>query len=91
MTALNARMALFTGLSLATLQTYRSEAQTALHQVLTLKRVARITTADGKTVAFGPTDIAQLRSYLHSLDTAIAILEGTTGAGLPYSVATWTR
>ena len=84
-------MALFTDIPLATLKTYRSEAQTALHQILTLKRVARITTADGKTVAFGPSDIAQLRSYLHSLDTAISILSGTTGAGLPYSVATWTR
>lgn len=73
------------------MRTYRSEAQTALHQVLTLKRVSRITTADGKTVAFGPTDIAQLRSYLHSLDRSIAILEGTAGAGSPYSVAKWTR
>ena len=84
-------MALFTGLSQATLETYRSEAQTALHQILTLKRVARITTADGKTVSFGPSDIAQLKSYIQSLDTAISILSGTTGAGLPYSVATWTR
>ncbi len=83
-------MALFTGISLSDLRTYRSEAQVALHQVLILKRVARITTADGKTVGFGPTDIAQLRSYLHSLDQAIAILEGTT-TGSPYSVATWTR
>lgn len=84
-------MALFTGIPLATLRTYRSEAQVALHQILTLKRVIRIGTADGKTVAFGPSDIAQLKSYIHSLDTAISILSGTTGAGTPYSVATWTR
>lgn len=84
-------MALFTGIPVATLRTYRSEAQVALQQVLTVQRVIRISTADGKSVAFGPTDIAQLKSYISTLDRAIAILEGNTSALLPYSVATWTR
>jgi hypothetical protein len=83
-------MANFSDIPLATLLTYRSEAQVALHQVLTLKRVARITTSDGKTVAFGPTDIPQLRSYLNALDRAIAVLQGTT-TGQPWATATWTR
>jgi hypothetical protein len=84
-------MALFTGIPVATLRTYRSEAQVALQQVLTMQRVIRISTADGKSVAFGPTDIVQLRSYLSALDRAISILEGNRSASCPYSVATWTR
>jgi hypothetical protein len=55
-----------------------------------LKRVARVTTSDGKTVAFGPTDIAQLRSYLNALDRAIAVLQGTS-TGQPWATAVWTR
>lgn len=82
-------MALFTGVSTATLTTWLSEAQTALHEVSIGKRTVTLALGD-KRVSFSPADVRALRAHISQIQTAIAIATGNT-TGSPVSVATWTR
>ncbi len=82
-------MSEFTGVALATLNSWLAEAQTALHQLNVGTRVVRIGSAD-KQLSFTQADIRQLRAYVGRLQIEIAIRAGQ-GAATPYSVATWTR
>lgn len=82
-------MSEFTGISLATLNTWLTEAQLALHDLSVGKKVVKIGSSD-KQLTFTQADIRQLRSYVGRLQMEIAIRAGQTTA-TPYSIATWTR
>lgn len=82
-------MSLFSGVSLATLNTWLTEAQTALHEVIVGQRTVSLALGD-KRIAFGPADVRALRAHISQIQTAIAILSGSN-TGSPVSVATWTR
>lgn len=82
-------MSLFSGVSTATLTTWLSEAQTALHEVSIGKRTVTLALGD-KRVSFSPADVRALRAHIAQIQTAIAIATGSTSAS-PVSVATWTR
>jgi len=82
-------MSLFDGVSLATLNTWLTEAQIALHEVAVGKRTVSLSLGD-KRITFGPADIRALRAHISQIQTAIAINRGTA-TGSPVSVATWTR
>jgi len=82
-------MSEFTGISLATLNTWLTEAQLALHDLSVGKKVVKIGTAD-KQLTFTQADIRQLRSYVGRLQTEIAV-RGGQSAAQPYAVATWVR
>lgn len=82
-------MSAFDGVTLATLNTWLSEAQTALHEVAVGKRTVSLSLGD-KRIAFGPADIRALRAHISQLQVAIAVLGGTATSS-PVSVATWTR
>lgn len=82
-------MSEFTGIALATLNTWLTEAQLALHQLSIGTRVVRLSTGD-KTLVFTASTIRDLRQYISRLQMEIAIRAGQTTA-TPYSVATWTR
>jgi len=80
----------FSGIATATLQTWLTDAQTAMQSLALGKQTVSISTADGKRISFTAADLDKLRRYIYRLQTAIAIATGET-TGLPYSVATWTR
>ena len=82
-------MSEFTGISLATLNTWLTEAQLALHDLSVGKKVVKIGTGD-KQLSFSQADVRQLRQYISRLQMEIAIRAGQTTA-TPYSIATWTR
>ncbi|MBK8184817.1 MAG: hypothetical protein IPK63_18820 [Candidatus Competibacteraceae bacterium] len=80
----------FSGISTATLQSWLSDAQTAMQQLAIGKKTVSIGTSDGKRISFTPSELPELRKYILRLQTAISIATGAT-TGQPYSVATWTR
>ena len=80
----------FSGIATATLQGWLSEAQTAMHALAIGKKTVSVATADGKRIAFTPSELPELRKYILRLQTAISIATGAT-TGQPYSVAVWTR
>lgn len=83
-------MSIFDGIPTATLQTWLTEAQTAMHALAVGgKQVVQVALGD-KRVVFTPGDLGKLKSYIGQLQTAIAVNAGQTVGG-PYSVATWTR
>ena len=82
-------MSEFTGISVATLNTWLTEAQTALHDLSVGKKVVQVGSGD-KQLSFTAANIRQLRAYIGRIQQAIAITSGQTAAA-PYSVATWTR
>ncbi|HOW77706.1 MAG TPA: gpW family head-tail joining protein [Candidatus Competibacteraceae bacterium] len=82
-------MSEFTGIALATISGWLTEAQLALHDLSVGKKVVKIGSSD-KQLTFTQADIRQLRSYVGRLQMEIAIRAGQTTA-TPYSVATWTR
>jgi len=82
-------MNVYAGISLATLNTWLTEAQSAYHALSIGKQTVSLSIGD-KRVAFTAAEVPQLRSYISQLQTAIAINQGTS-TGKPYSVATWTR
>lgn len=82
-------MSEFTGVSLVTLNTWLSEAQTGLHDLSVGKKVISIGTGD-KRISFTPADVRQLRAYIGRLQLEIAVRSGQSAAQ-PYSIATWTR
>jgi hypothetical protein len=79
----------FSGIATATLQTWLTDAQTAMQSLALGKQVVRIQTGE-KSISFTQADLDKLRRYIYRLQTAIAIATGET-TSLPYSVATWTR
>ena len=82
-------MSIFTGIPTATLQTWLTEAQTAMQALAVGTKTVQVRMGD-KQLAFTPADLSKLKSYIGQLPTAIAINTGQTVGG-PYSVATWTR
>lgn len=82
-------MALYSDLSVTTLQTYLTEAETAYHALSIGKKVVSLSSANGERIAFTPTEIPRLRAYVNELRRAIAIKNGSTISS--HSVATWTR
>jgi len=82
-------MSEFTGISLATISGWLTEAQLALHDLSVGKKVVKIGSSD-KQLSFSQADVRQLRQYISRLQTEIAIRAGQTTA-TPYSIATWTR
>ena len=82
-------MNVYAGISLATLNTWLTEAQSAYHALSIGKQTVSLSIGD-KRVAFTAAEVTQLRNYINQLQTAIAINTGTS-TGKPYSSATWTR
>lgn len=82
-------MSIFSGIPVATLQSWLSDAQTALQELAIGKRTVSISTGD-KRISFSPAELPRLKAYIGQLQTAIADAQGSTTTG-PYSVATWTR
>jgi len=82
-------MNVYAGISLATLNTWLTEAQSAYHALSIGKQTVSLSIGD-KRVAFTAAEVPQLRNYINQLQTAIAINTGTS-TGKPYSSATWTR
>lgn len=73
---------------LATLQTRLSEAEAALHQVLTGKKV-EVAERDGRRVQYSganPGDSQRLQAYIQSLKAEIATLSGAIGMRRPIGV-----
>lgn len=64
---------------ITTLRAWRSEAQAALHQLVTGALVASCTRL-GRTVSYTQANVADLRSYISDLDQQIATAAGTTPA-----------
>lgn len=62
--------------ALATLQTRLEEAETALHQLMTGKQVARVGHGDAQ-VEYTKADLPALRSYIRDLNAQIAEAQGT--------------
>lgn len=82
-------MSIFSGIATATLSSWLSEAQTALHDLSVGKKTVSIGIGD-KRITFSPAEVPKLKSYIGQLQVQIAINQGTAVGG-PYSVATWTR
>ena len=82
-------MSEFTGVSSATLQTWLTEAQAALHQLSVGTALVSLGAGD-KRMAFTPADTAALRKYILRLQIALTVAQGATPAA-PYAVATWVR
>lgn len=82
-------MSIFTGIPVATLQTWLSDAQTAMQELAIGKRAVTIAIGD-KRLSFSPAELPRLKSYICQLQAAIAEATGAA-TGQPYSVATWTR
>ncbi len=82
-------MSEFTGIALATLNTWLTEAQLALHDLSVGKKVVKIGNAD-KQISFTQADIRQLRAYIGRLQMEIAVRGGQSTAQ-PYAIATWVR
>lgn len=83
-------MSIYSGIPLATLQTRLTEAQDALHALVTGTLTVSIGSAD-KRLTFNQADIPALRTYIADLMRAIAIASGSTSASRAPAVATWTR
>jgi hypothetical protein len=81
---------IFSGVPTATLQTWLTDSQNALHQLALGKQVVRVATSDGKSVAFTAGDVDKLKQHIRALQAAISIASGQS-SGQPYSVAVWTR
>ena len=82
-------MSEFDGIALVTLNTWLSEAQTALHELSVGKKTVSVSMGD-KRVSFGLAEVRQLRAYIGRLQIELAIRAGGSAA-TPYSVATWER
>lgn len=84
-------MSIYAGVATATLQTWLTEAQTALHELLVLKRAVNVAIGDKRvSFAFSASGVADLKAHIRGLQVAISIAQGTS-TGSPYSVATWNR
>lgn len=83
-------MSIYTGISLATLQTRLTEAQDAFHALNTGAQTVSISTGD-KRINFTPAEVDKLRAYIADLQRAIAIASGGTDPRARPSIATWTR
>lgn len=84
-------MSIYAGASVATLQSWLTEAQTALHELVVLKRTVNVSIGDKRVAfAFSASGVADLKAHIRGLQTAIAIAQGAA-TGSPYSVATWNR
>lgn len=70
-------MSIFTGVDMATLSTWLTEAQTAYNSLNTGAQVVSIATGDER-VTFTAAQVDQLRQYINELISAIAALTGTT-------------
>lgn len=82
-------MSIYDGISGATLATWLAEAQTALHALATGQQTVSVGMGD-KKVTYTPADVDKLKRHIRELQTAIAVLAGTS-TPTPYAVATWTR
>jgi hypothetical protein len=82
-------MSIYTGISLATLQTRLSEAQDAFHSLNMGAQAVSLGIGD-KKLTFTPADVSKLRTYIKDLQVAISVAQGGTAPGVS-SVATWTR
>lgn len=60
---------------LATLKGWLLEAQLALHQLLTGRKVASAS-SEGKSVSYSQAQIPDLRAYIADLQRRIAVVEG---------------
>ena len=83
-------MSIYSGIPLATLQSRLTEAQDALHALLTGSLTASVSTGD-KRITFHQTEIPALRTYIADLLRAISIASGSAPASRAPAVATWTR
>lgn len=83
-------MSIYSGIPLATLQTRLTEAQDALHALLTGTLTVSLGAGD-KRLAFNQADIPALRTYIADLMRAIAIASGAASGSRAPAVATWTR
>jgi|DEB19_MinimDraft_3_1074340.scaffolds.fasta_scaffold04617_5 hypothetical protein len=66
--------------TLATLQTRLSEAEEALHAILTGTKEVSLEFGSGRKIAYNQGSISELRGYIARLTDQIAVLQGT-GAG----------
>lgn len=82
-------MSIFAGIAVETLNTWLTEAQTALQKLAIGAQTVSLAYGD-KRVAFTPAQVKQLKAHIHSLQVAIAVAQGNT-TPKPYKVATWTR
>ena len=82
-------MSIYDGISGATLATWLADAQTALHALATGQKTVSVGMGDIK-VSYTPADVDKLKRHIRELQTAIAVLAGTS-TPTPYAVATWTR
>ena len=83
-------MAIYSGISLSTLQEALALAQAALPLLERGESVAAIATGD-KRITFTPATPAALKIHIRELQTAIAISQGQSDPRARPSVATWTR
>lgn len=83
-------MSIFTGIPVATLQTWLSAAQSALQELAIGRRAVSISAGD-KRFSFSPAELPRLKAYIGQLQAAIAEAQGDATASSVYSVATWTR
>lgn len=84
-------MSIYAGVATATLQSWLTEAQTAFHELVVLKRTVNVAIGDKRVAfAFSASGVADLKAHIRGLQTAIAIAQGSS-TGSPYSVATWNR
>lgn len=49
-----------------------AEAESARHDLLTGKKIARVTTADGESVDYAPADAGKLDAYIAQLQALVA-------------------
>lgn len=84
-------MSIYSGIPLATLEARLTEAQDALHALVTGTLTMSLGSAD-KRLTFNQADIPALRVYIADLQRAIRIASGdTSGARRSPAIATWTR
>lgn len=69
-------MSCSTGLPLATLQEYLSDARSALHALLCGRAYAQVIDQNGESVRYTQANSATLRSYIADLEAQIAALTG---------------
>ena len=83
-------MSIYTGISLAVLQTRLTEAQDAYHDLNTGAQTVSLSTGD-KRFAFTAAEVDKLARYIRELQSAIAIQQGGIDPRARPSIATWTR
>jgi hypothetical protein len=71
---------------LTTLQTRLTEAEAALHDLLTGRREVSVSWASGQQVSYSKSDLPELRRYIQQLKAEIAEL---TGANRRAPISLW--